>query len=1666
MKHIKYLLLIAILFIFPKIIFAQSTYTYGNEWINPSQEYWKFYIGASATHKIDYNKLVELGLGNVPGNQFAIYNLGKEIPIYVTTDGIFGPNDYIMVPLRARTAEFDNLLYVNPNDNPNINVPNTYNQNPYFLTYSAANHLRFTKVVNPIPNPLPTNATYMLQKIVGRGGQVTVGKSYSSTNTYVSSNYDIGEGQAIGNVNTLAKNMTANLTNRYNLDPNLKYSLKTTIYNGAAASNNIKITVLGTVLLDTIIQPFSQIKINKEFPGSIITGNSATFAATGSRNFTVFDWEVVSYQLPNLYLLGISAYNSFAQYIIPKDFDYYNFTSGNWNHIIHIFDYTHLNYYETVSPNNTTKRVLFNPSSVDREIIMARSTLVTNISNIYKVNLNLSLNNLEKNYLILTDSVYLNASPNYINDYVNYRNSPSGGGYIAGAVNVNDLYDLFAYGHVFHPLAIKNFLKYALDNWQNKPEHLFIIGKGLQPHLYTSYIANPSNYNFTPIPTWGHPGTDNLFSSFTTNGKTMPEIATGRISARNNEDIGKYLEKVKAYEETVRENPNIKQSLWKKEVLHIAGGGDIALQNSIIADLDDAKTIIEDTLFNGRVTTIYKRSTDPMTQNADQRIDSFINEGVRIITFYGHANPSGFDYNLNSPEIQNSKPNFPIFNAYGCDVADIFLLTNTNTISENYINSSTGGAIAMIASNNLGWTSIIPYHMQGLYKEFAKNSYFKTLGQQYQANIKFINTNYFNEYFNIHTQSFLLQGDPGLQLGNPTKPDLAIEDQYVSIAPANINVTTGEFKVNAKYYNIGIATKDSFWIKLEHTKISNGQILYQDSFRTSLKLMDSLIKSIPISSQSVGLTRLKISLDFDEQLDEIFESNNEVNIDVNIYEEDLIPIYPYEFSIVNDNKVTLKASTLNTFATNNKYIIELDTTELFNSPIKQAFQTSSLGGTIHWTPTGSFLDSTVYYWRTAIDTLINNDRKWNYSSFITIKNGYPGWNQSHYYQWLKDKNVGIGLNANRKFSYEPYVKKYTSTNLTVYNSTISRQNEIHDDIDGQTLNIFSCWFGYNTIQIGIIDTATGEPLPQSVVCAAGNMVTNNEFHVNTAANRNNAMNFIRNLPSGYYITVKTIVFQGNYNGATMSPVAWQADTAIYGSGNSLYHALKELGFTAIDQTNTTQRKTILFFTKKGDPNYTPIQKVSNGDEKIFIEADIPVHLEHGQLHSVDIGPSAKWESFHWNLETLDNRPQNDTNYIEIYGLDNSNVKTLLYAGTARDTSLSFIDASIYPKINLTWTSRDTVNLTSQHKQYWRVHYQPLPEAALNPLKQFEIANDSLGYGENLTFKIAVENISDYEMDSMLVRYRVVDQNNVSHELDNKRFKKLVAGDTVNVGLSMDIKNFSGLNYLFIEANPYKDQPEQFHPNNIGAFPFYVYTDNRNPLLDVTFDGIRILDKDIVSAKPLIKILLNDENKNLLLKDTSLFEVSLATPSNISNPMKVNIDGTICKFFPASDGEKNEAYLEYRPELLEDGIYKLIVKAKDNSGNKAGNFDKYEVNFTVDNTPGITNLLNYPNPFSTSTAFVFTLTGHQIPSQFKIQILSVTGKVVREITKEELGPLHIGRNITQYKWDGKDQYGQLLGNGVYLYRVITHINGEKLEHRANKNVDKYFKEGYGKMYIMR
>ena len=86
-------------------------------------------------------------------------------------------------------------------------------------------------------------------------------------------------------------------------------------------------------------------------------------------------------------------------------------------------------------------------------------------------------------------------------------------------------------------------------------------------------------------------------------------------------------------------------------------------------------------------------------------------------------------------------------------------------------------------------------------------------------------------------------------------------------------------------------------------------------------------------------------------------------------------------------------------------------------------------------------------------------------------------------------------------------------------------------------------------------------------------------------------------------------------------------------------------------------------------------------------------------------------------------------------------------------------------------------------------------------------------------------------------------------------------------------------------------------------------------------------------------------------------------------------------------------------------------------------------------------------------------------------MTVTGQIVREITQEELGSIHVGLNKTDFAWDGTDQFGDKLANGVYLYRVTARkANGQPYEiindAENGGKLDTYFKGGFGKMYLMR
>ena len=92
------------------------------------------------------------------------------------------------------------------------------------------------------------------------------------------------------------------------------------------------------------------------------------------------------------------------------------------------------------------------------------------------------------------------------------------------------------------------------------------------------------------------------------------------------------------------------------------------------------------------------------------------------------------------------------------------------------------------------------------------------------------------------------------------------------------------------------------------------------------------------------------------------------------------------------------------------------------------------------------------------------------------------------------------------------------------------------------------------------------------------------------------------------------------------------------------------------------------------------------------------------------------------------------------------------------------------------------------------------------------------------------------------------------------------------------------------------------------------------------------------------------------------------------------------------------------------------------------------------------MLNYPNPFVNYTEFWFT---HNQPNELlnvKIYVYTVSGKLIKSISEVVQTTGSLSRTIS---WDGKDDFGDKVGKGVYVYKievtnVISGVKAEKFE----------------------
>ncbi|MBL0049888.1 MAG: hypothetical protein IPP32_17535 [Bacteroidetes bacterium] len=1695
----KLYLLIVLLIPFCLKSAAQAT---SNNWIKYTQSYYKFPITKTGVYRITPTTLYNSGINfsNVHPQNFQLFGRGKEIPIYVKNetdlDGIFNNNDYIEFYAERNDGWLDSLVYDSPGNCTNPYFSLYTDTAYYFLTWNSVfNNPRMqlvgadtSGITTFIPEPyyMQERLTYFKEKYYQGESDVTL---------ITDPEYTKGEGWMCnyftpGN----DKNISFSTANLYpaGQDASLKMNVVAFTNDFQFHENNqIRIELNSTVLSDTMSIGYASFQHNFPIAPALL--------ASGTSSITIKSIAIPGVNNPQ------SLATAYARLMYPHTFDLENSDSvyirifGITHQLKARFDISNFSASSTVFLYDLKDgrriqakavpggyQILFPNLNNDFEGYLTSESRINYVPRVMPVSTNPAsrftdyANQLSEqaDYLLVSHKSLL---PEAIN-YKAYRSSFAGGSHNVVLALSDELYDQYGYGVKRNPIALRKFAEDALKNWGKKASYLFLLGKGI-----TANEFGPQDLNFRYsstiidqclVPSFGYPPSDNLITNHINDSLLFaPAIPTGRLAAATNQDVANYLNKVQQYESATR-------AVWMKNVLHFGGGNSSNEQLQFSNNLDTYKAILEDTAFGGSIHTFLKTTSAPIQITLSDSVKQLIETGASLMTFFGHASGTSFDQSIDEPSGYNNTGRYPLVVANSCFSGNIHnpVGFGESRINENYVLYPNGGAIGFIAQVGQGISQYLHNYSTNFFTTIGKTDYGKPISFAMKKSVLNIQSNFL--YMKALCLEMTLHGDPALVLNAFAKPDYQIESPdifFTSGIQGNNSITANldSFFVNVRVNNIAKAIDDSSVIQLKRIFPGNIAPKVYTKVIPGVHYSDVYAFKLPVDRvNGIGLNKFDVIVDEGNVIDELDNSINNAAVNtLNIASGFISPVYPYPFAIVPDNRISLVASTFDPLAPSARYFIQIDTNEAFNS--FQAFYRDttivSAGGVLKWKVPYILQDSTVYYWRVSRDsTGTHQPIFWKQSSFQYIKNK-TGWAQAHFPQFKKDEFKFLNYDSlNRKFSLIPAQKNLFCQTYGV--PTIPDLYATSYSIDGQLQESATCGGGFK-IQVGIIDGTTLEAWATRFIdTTGGSTFTYNPRHNLGNGNDNN------NCPNRYG-PMKLFTFSagdslqmenlgkslldsipvGNY----ILAYTWGYANPGWKNKARIFDYFDTLGFAALRTIYGT--KPWIYFAKVGDPSSVHVVIGDTGHVQISLSQNMSNSRKSGEIISGLIGPSARWDSLHWQAQSIE-QPTNDNIRFRVYGVNVNGQEIILKDSAAfrADMSIQNISAAQYPYLRLSEFTEDDISFTASQLKRWQVIYEEIPEAAVNPLLSYNFESSQVLEGDLVKFKVAIENISNINMDSLLVRFWLVDKNRVIHELKSQRYKKLLAHDTLVASIAFSTLGFDGINTLFMEANPIKtgsanyDQAEQFHFNNFALKEFTATKDKVNPLLDVTFDGVHILDGDLVSAKPAISVQLKDESNYLALDTSVLFKVFIRYPNQNADVL-IPFDGASLRFIPAQLPD-NRCKVEYSPNLSEDGVYQLIVQARDKSNNRSGDID-YRISFEVVNKSSITEVMNYPNPFSTSTRFVFTLTGSEIPQNFRIQIMTISGKVVREIFQDELGPIHIGRNITQYAWDGKDNFGDQLANGVYFYRTVTKLNSENIEKRETQ-ADGYFKKGWGKMYLLK
>ena len=240
-------------------------------------------------------------------------------------------------------------------------------------------------------------------------------------------------------------------------------------------------------------------------------------------------------------------------------------------------------------------------------------------------------------------------------------------------------------------------------------------------------------------------------------------------------------------------------------------------------------------------------------------------------------------------------------------------------------------------------------------------------------------------------------------------------------------------------------------------------------------------------------------------------------------------------------------------------------------------------------------------------------------------------------------------------------------------------------------------------------------------------------------------------------------------------------------------------------------------------------------------------------------------------------------------------------------------------------------------------------------------------------------------------------------------------------------------------NPLSDQTGANFDIQVGGINENAPEDNVGPVINLFMNDENFVSGGITNESPNLLAKLQDDN-------------GINTASGIGHDITAIIDGdetnpiVLNDYYQANVDDYTNGTVTYPFRDLEPGLHTLTLKAWDVYNNSS----TAEIQFTVfdkDEELVVTNVLNYPNPFVNYTEFWFNHNSVE-PLDVSVQIFTVSGKLVRTLNGQTTGGSKSVSSLSKdIVWDGRDDFGDKIGKGVYVYKLKVRSN------RLNKQVEK-------------